>query len=156
MYESVQVPGVVNGVRNRPLSPRVEVEIFVTASSFDVSGYDMDSKEVPRAGSQPMLPTLWVGPSKRQGFGLFARQDMAADTFLTEQTGEYLSHEYARKGGTTRPTHTSRHWSSTFCTSMVHYMSSSTCSGIVTVIRRVRWSMLLMIEAGAGAVCKMF
>ena len=51
MYESVQVPGVVNGVRNRPLSPRVEVEIFVTVSSFEVNGYGTDSKEVPRVGS---------------------------------------------------------------------------------------------------------
>ncbi len=51
MYETDQVPGVVNGVRNRPLSPRVEVEIFVTVSSFEVSGYGTDSQEVPRTGS---------------------------------------------------------------------------------------------------------
>ena len=62
MYESFQVPGVVNGVRNRPLSPSVEVEIFVTASSFEVSGYGTDSKDVPRAGSQPYVTEAASGP----------------------------------------------------------------------------------------------
>ena len=62
------------------MSPRFEVEIFITTSSFEVNGYGQDARtQTVRYlgwGVSPVLPNPRVVPSKRQGFGFFDRCDM--------------------------------------------------------------------------------
>ena len=91
MCESVQVPKVEAGIF---------MGIFIiAASSVEVSGFGAYAKTQPRSlgkGINAFLPELYVGPSKLHGFGLFCKHALLADTWLTEYSGEYLSHRDAK------------------------------------------------------------
>ena len=59
-------------------------------------GVCQNTTKVPREGYQRFLPELYVGPSKLHGFGLFCKNALFTGTWLTEYSGEYLSHDDAK------------------------------------------------------------
>ncbi len=87
MCESVQVPKVEAGIF---------MGIFIiAASSVEVRGfgaYDKTQSRYLGKGINAFLPELYVGPSKLHGFGLFCKNTLLVDTWLTQYSGEYLSH----------------------------------------------------------------
>jgi hypothetical protein len=100
IYEFVQVPVVRKKVGNNLSQKRNEVGIFIIfTSSVEVIGFGAYAKTETRylgKGINSFLPKLYIVSSKLHGFGLFCKHALFSDTWLTEYSGEYLSHDDAK------------------------------------------------------------